>query len=265
MNDKPKNVYECIAAVSAEIAKVGISKDRKNEQQGYKFRGIDDVYNVLAPLLAKEGLVIVPRILSRECVERLSSKQTPLFYVTVEAEFDFVSAHDGTKATARSYGEAMDSADKATNKAMSAAYKYAAFQTFCIPTEGDNDADATTHDVEAQPEPHAAPVMESELPPERPRTAPAPRQPVPSTQPLRPGELRVTTAKIAKTGINDKGPWTLYAVKFSDGQEGTTFSKSIFEAAQAAANDGRVVEAKITGTGKNRNLIGLEPIYSEAF
>ena len=27
---------------------------------------------------------------------------------------------------------------------MSAAYKYAAFLTFCIPTEGDNDADATT-------------------------------------------------------------------------------------------------------------------------
>lgn len=41
----------------------------------------------------------------------------------------------------------MDSADKATNKAMSAAYKYAAMQAFCIPTEGDNDADAHTHDV----------------------------------------------------------------------------------------------------------------------
>ena len=41
----------------------------------------------------------------------------------------------------------MDSADKATNKAMSAAYKYAAIQAFCIPTEGDNDADATTHEV----------------------------------------------------------------------------------------------------------------------
>jgi hypothetical protein len=41
----------------------------------------------------------------------------------------------------------MDSADKATNKAMSAAYKYACLQTFCIPTEGDNDADATTHQV----------------------------------------------------------------------------------------------------------------------
>ena len=49
------------------------------------------------------------------------------------------------------YGEAMDSGDKATNKAMSAAYKYAAMQAFCIPTEGDNDADATTHEVAAEP------------------------------------------------------------------------------------------------------------------
>lgn len=38
----------------------------------------------------------------------------------------------------------MDTADKSTNKAMSAAYKYLCLQLFCIPTEGDNDADATT-------------------------------------------------------------------------------------------------------------------------
>ena len=144
---KPMNVYECIAAVSAELAQVGISKDRSNTTQNYKFRGIDDVYNALAPLLAKHGLVIIPRILSRAVVERVTQKGGTLFYVTVEAEFDFVSAKDGTKTTARSFGEAMDSADKATNKAMSAAYKYTAFQTFCIPTEGDNDADATTHDA----------------------------------------------------------------------------------------------------------------------
>jgi hypothetical protein len=42
----------------------------------------------------------------------------------------------------------MDSADKSSNKAQSAAYKYAAMQVFCIPTEGDNDADASHHEVE---------------------------------------------------------------------------------------------------------------------
>lgn len=142
-----QNVYQLIAAVSAEIAHNGIGKDRKNEQQGYKFRGIDDVYNALAPILAKHGLVILPRIISREVVERTTAKGGVLFYVTVKAEFDFVSAHDGSKHVVENYGEAMDSGDKATNKAMSAAYKYAAFQTFCIPTEGDNDADAKTHEI----------------------------------------------------------------------------------------------------------------------
>jgi hypothetical protein len=143
-----QTVYQLIASVSAEIAQDGISKSRKNQQQGYSFRGIDDVYNALAPVMARHGLVILPRILSRELTERSSSKGGVLFSVVVEAEFDFVSSHDGSKHTVKTYGEAMDSADKATNKAMSAAYKYAAFQTFCIPTEGDNDADAVTHVIQ---------------------------------------------------------------------------------------------------------------------
>lgn len=143
----PANVYAKIAAVQGELSKVGIAKGRRNQQQGYNFRGIDEVYAALSPLLARHGLVIVPRVVSRECVERQSAKGGALFNVTVHAEFDFVSADDGSIHTASTYGEAMDSADKATNKAMSAAYKYAAFMTFAIPTEGDNDADATTHEV----------------------------------------------------------------------------------------------------------------------
>lgn len=150
MSDTPKNVYQCIAAVSAEIAKAGISKDRNNQQQGYKFRGIDDVYNALAPILAQHGLIVIPRIVDRQCVERQTKNGGVLFYVTVKASFVFVSAADGSMVEADTYGEAMDSGDKATNKAMSAAYKYAAFQTFCIPTEGDNDADKTTHQVVAK-------------------------------------------------------------------------------------------------------------------
>lgn len=145
-----KNVYQLIAAVSADIARQGISKDRNNAAQGYKFRGIDDVYNALSPIMSMHGLVILPRIVNREVSERANPKGNVLFYVTVEAEFDFVSSHDGTKHTVKTYGEAMDSGDKATNKAMSAAYKYAAFQTFCIPTEGDNDADAHTHVIATQ-------------------------------------------------------------------------------------------------------------------
>jgi len=142
-------VYQAINAVQKELSTVGITKDRTNTQgSGYKFRGIDDVYNAISPMLAKHALCILPRVLTRECVERLSKNGGALFYVTVEVEFDFVSAEDGSKHTVKTFGEAMDSGDKATNKAMSAAYKYAAFQAFSIPTESDNDADAHTHLVQ---------------------------------------------------------------------------------------------------------------------
>lgn len=140
-------VYEKIAAVQGELAHTGIGKDSENSFDRYKFRGIDAVYNALAPLLAKHGLCVLPRIVERESVERVSRKGEPMFYVTVTAEFDFVAAEDGSIHTVRTYGEAMDRSDKATNKAMSAAYKYAAFMAFAIPTEGDNDADATTPEV----------------------------------------------------------------------------------------------------------------------
>lgn len=144
-------VYKAIEAVSAAMSANGIGKGRKNTQQGYSFRGIDDVLNALSSALVSAQLVILPRVISREVVERQTAKGGALFYVTVEAEFDLVSTEDGSKHTVKTYGESMDSADKATNKAMSAAYKYLALLTFCIPTEAtpENDADFTTHDVKA--------------------------------------------------------------------------------------------------------------------
>lgn len=151
------DVYRAICAVQAEVAREGVAKSRRNQQQGYQFRGIDDMYNALSPLLAKHNLCIMPRVISRECQERTTQKGGVLFYVIVEAEFDFVCSTDGSTHLVRTFGEAMDSADKATNKAMSAAYKYAVMQTFAIPTEGDNDADATTYDV--KPEPRAEPAQ----------------------------------------------------------------------------------------------------------
>ena len=143
------SIYKAINAVQSELAKTGISKDRTNTQgSGYKFRGIDDVYNAVSPLLAKHGLCILPRVLTRSCAERQSKQGGALFYITVEVEFDFVSSEDGSKHTVKTFGEAMDSGDKATNKAMSAAYKYAVFMAFGIPTEADNDADLHTHEVQ---------------------------------------------------------------------------------------------------------------------
>lgn len=146
-------VYKAIATVMSEMSTEGIAKGRKNQQQHYQFRGIDDIYNALAKKLSKANLCILPRIISRDCTERKSAKGGALFCVVVDAEFDFISSKDGSKHTVKTFGEAMDSADKATNKAMSAAYKYACMQAFCIPTEGDNDADANTHEALPTPKP----------------------------------------------------------------------------------------------------------------
>ncbi|WP_342753777.1 ERF family protein [Pantoea sp. MBD-2R] len=141
-------VYKAISMVAKDMAEQGISKDRRNAQQGFNFRGIDQVYNALAPALVRHGLLILPRITERIVTERTTQKGAVLFYVVVKAEFDFVSTEDGSKHTVTTYGEAMDSGDKATNKAMSIAYKYAAFQAFCIPTEETAiDADSEVHNV----------------------------------------------------------------------------------------------------------------------
>jgi hypothetical protein len=163
-------VYQAISAVQMSLAKLGIEKVQENKFDKYKFRGIDDVYNALAPLLAQNRLCILPRIINRKCEERKSQKGGALFYVTVDAEFDFVAASDGSTHTVKMIGEAMDRSDKATNKAMSAAYKYACFQTFCIPTEGDNDADFTTHEVKEESQKTVKKEQSKPKPVQKPQT-----------------------------------------------------------------------------------------------
>lgn len=141
-------VFKAIEGVMADLSKIGISKDKTNQQQGFKYRGVDDVMNELSALLPKHGLLILPRVTQREFVERVSAKGNPLFYTTLHVEYDFVGTEDGSKHTVGPMiGEAMDSADKSANKAMAIAYKYVCFQAFCIPTEAVKDPDEEVHAV----------------------------------------------------------------------------------------------------------------------
>lgn len=141
-------VYKCINAVQKAICATGISKDRKNNQgSGFVFRGIDDIYNVVSPIMADNGLCLLPKVIERVSVERQSKSGGALYYTTVKVEHHFVAAADGSSHVVITFGEAMDSSDKSTNKAMAAAYKYACILAFGIPTVGDNDADAHTHEL----------------------------------------------------------------------------------------------------------------------
>jgi hypothetical protein len=143
------NIHGQMVEVTRRIAREGIGKTRNNAQQGYKFRGVDEVMNAFAPILADAGLFLRPRFTERDCAERVTAKGSPLFYVTVKGEFDFTNDAGEWVTVGPFYGEAMDTADKATNKAMAVAFKYAMFQTFCVPLEGvtGGDADQVTHDV----------------------------------------------------------------------------------------------------------------------
>jgi hypothetical protein len=141
-------IFPAMVRITRSIAESGIGKTRKNKQQDYNFRGVDEVMNAFAPILAKEGIFIQPHFANRQVSERVTKSGAALYSVSVEGTFDFV-AEDGSSVTVGPFfGEAMDSGDKATNKAMAVAFKYAMFQTFCVPLEGvtGGDADATTHD-----------------------------------------------------------------------------------------------------------------------
>ena len=149
------SVYAAINAITAELATTGIPKTRINEVDDYRYRSIDDVLNRLAPLLAKHRLCVLPRVLERQVIERQGDEQL-LVDVTLRVAFSLVSAEDGSSHLVEAYGEALDAADKGTAKAMSAAYKSAMIQAFCIPVGDLEDADATSHRLAAKthvPEP----------------------------------------------------------------------------------------------------------------
>ena len=136
-------VYAAISACTAELLG-GVAKDRRNSGQNFNFRGIDQFMNAVAPVIARNGLVVLPRVMSKHQDERQTARGGSMFYTHLHVEFDFIAVSDGSKATVATEGEAMDSADKSTNKAMSAALKYALMQAFMIPTEDMADADAHT-------------------------------------------------------------------------------------------------------------------------
>lgn len=143
MMPAPK-VYAAISRVSAELAKLGVGKAQVNVDEGYSFRGIDDIYNAVAPLLVRHKLCMLPQVLSHKASEKRLPTGVTLRAVTVKMAFDIICVTDGSQHRIEMFGEALDPGDKATNKAMSAAFKYAAIQAFCIPVVGQAEADSSS-------------------------------------------------------------------------------------------------------------------------
>ena len=144
-------IYSAICQTMNDIG--AVTKTDFNTYDKYKFRGIDAVMNALNPAMRKNGIFVVPTVLEHHQEERTSRKGEMLIYTTCKVKYTFF-ADDGSSLDAIVVGEAMDRSDKSTNKAMSAAFKYACFQTFCIPTEEMQDSEQDSHVAkpkEAQP------------------------------------------------------------------------------------------------------------------
>jgi hypothetical protein len=165
-------IYKKMSDVMKDVGAIG--KDQKNTQQGFKFRGIDQFVNALYPALTKHGVFMSPRATSftheLKDVVRGSGKSGVDKHVSIMMEYDFY-AEDGSKVTIGPVpAEGLDSGDKATNKALSAALKYALIQTFSIPTEDMAEADfespvigvttAVTETTMATVQPSPTPVVE---------------------------------------------------------------------------------------------------------
>ncbi|MBF6022805.1 ERF family protein [Lysobacter niastensis] len=147
MTDSAPMVYACIAAVMADLAKVGIGKDAVNEHDRYRYRSIDAVLNALSPLLSAHGLVILPSVIGKDLVEREAKSGATLLHVTLTLRYSFIAVADGSRHEIEVMGEASDRADKAVPKAMAAAFKYMCVQVFCIGYESMADADASTEET----------------------------------------------------------------------------------------------------------------------
>ena len=134
-------IYKKIIEVMQDINAIG--KDRRNQTQNFQYRGIDDVMNELHSVLAKCGVFVVPQVLDEARTTGKTKSGGDMFYTRLKIKFTFY-AEDGSFIESVVIGEAMDTGDKASNKALSVGLKYALLQVFCIPTEDEKDPDAVS-------------------------------------------------------------------------------------------------------------------------
>ena len=219
-----------IIPIAAKIISVmreveAIKKDRENKMQGYSFRGIDDVYNALHDSMAKNGIFCIPRVLSERTEDRETSKGTYLIYRVLSIEYDMMDETGNKITIGPVIGEGMDTGDKASNKAMAVAHKYALLQAFMIPTNDAKDPEDDSHE---------------------------PSKPTQSRS-QEPGAITIVSVH---RNQHEKGPW--WKITFSDNQSASTWSESLGTLAEDLYKRGSHCRYTTIVKGKFTNLNTLE-------
>ena len=140
-----KKIYGALVKVADGLRQQGIAKSKQTTGGGnFKYRGIDQVYAAVSPLLCENNVII--RTASIERMEDVQAGKMRL--VRIRVVYEAIHAEDGSAMTFEGIGEGCDTSDKAAGKALSYAYKTALFTLFAIPVEGQDDSDSVVHTIE---------------------------------------------------------------------------------------------------------------------
>ena len=152
-------IYGALVDVMSSVGAVG--KGSINRDQGYRYRGIDDVMTAVNAALVRHRVVVRPTVLERIASERPRRGGGSMYVTHVLVRYRFISAVDGSFDDVEMWGEGADTADKSTSKAQSMALKYALLHALMIPTDDIIDGDSEHPDPGA-PSPRSAPAVDGE-------------------------------------------------------------------------------------------------------
>ena len=139
---------ELAEAVNNLMGQVGYVQKQGASGLRYTFAGERALIAAIRPHMVKYGLFIAPvEVLSIENSSYTTKNGAVMMRAIAVIRFELVHT-SGQSMSVTTIGEGADSGDKATNKAMTAAYKYAMRQLFCIETGDDPDEFESVESVE---------------------------------------------------------------------------------------------------------------------
>lgn len=134
-------VHVAWARVMADVQSISKADQRNDVGGRYSFRGVDRVINAVGPALRRHGVLVLPtRIVSKEYGETKTSKGSTMQECTVTVEWTVRGPKGDDLPPLQSAGQATDTQDKATAKAISVAQRVLFLSALQIPTE-DPDVD----------------------------------------------------------------------------------------------------------------------------
>lgn len=124
ITNNPGKIFQLIPKVMEMVGPITKGGTAPSVMGGYRFRKIDDVLDQVQPAFIKYGIFITPAVLDFKREDRPDRKGNLRVVTILRMKYTFW-ADDGSHVDVISIGEGIDSSDKGSNKAMSAALKYA--------------------------------------------------------------------------------------------------------------------------------------------